>query len=169
MNSSKSFRNLINFGYYFMIVIWMIILGLLIFSIFLDSNRIMAFFNSSTEISIKSKSALISVISYTLISGAFWLYILRLFRNLLDSLLDEPLFDQFQSTSFKLIGRQIILLTNIDLLALFIFRLIFEKRLELEFDMIEYWLVIALGLFMVFLSKVFNEAKILKEENELTV
>ena len=85
------------------------------------------------------------------------------------NLLAGSLFTRFQIASFKLIGQLILLITIIDATTIFIFEAIFNGRLKISFDLFDFWFVIGIGLFLIFLSGIFNKAKILKEENELSV
>jgi hypothetical protein len=41
--------------------------------------------------------------------------------------------------------------------------------LDMELSVNSFWFTLALGLFFILLSKVFEQAKNIKEENELTV
>jgi succinate-acetate transporter protein len=41
--------------------------------------------------------------------------------------------------------------------------------IKIDFSFGSFWFILAIGLFFIFLSKVFENAKNLKEENELTV
>lgn len=169
MKSQKLFRNLIGIAFYLLISTWIVILCLFVFALFFDSSVIIDYINGTDSISVNSKSALITILIYLLISGSLWIYILNLFKNLMDNLIFKPLFDRFQSASFKLIGQLIIGLTIIDSIALFLFKLIYVNRLVIEFQIFDFWLNIAIGLFLIFLSKVFDQARRYREENELTV
>lgn len=169
MKSQKLFRNLIAIAFYLLILTWIVFLCLLVFAIFFDSTIIVDYFNGTESISVNSKSALITILIYLLISGSFWIYILNLFKNLMDNLIFNPLFDRFQSASFKLIGQLTIGLTIIDSIALFLFKFIFVNRLVIEFQIFDFWLNIAIGLFLIFLSKVFDQARTYREENQLTI
>ncbi|WP_227009150.1 DUF2975 domain-containing protein [Christiangramia fulva] len=152
-----------------MILGWVIIFAFLVFSIFIDSDKILEIVSDSEGLIINTQRALISVLIYGLISSGFWIYIIRLARNLMDNLREGPLFTRFQVASLKLIGKFLILITIIDTIANFIFEMIFNNQLQIKFEFSTFLLVISIGLFMIFLSNIFEKAKSYKEENELTV
>lgn len=101
------------------------------------------------------------------------LYTIYLLRKLIRNFFKGKLFTTFQIASLKLIGQLIIVAILAQALLEFIGRIYLQKKasIGIEFDL-EYgssWFVLSLGLFFIFLSKVFQNAKDLKEENELTV
>lgn len=101
------------------------------------------------------------------------LYTIYLLRKLIRNFFTGKLFTKFQIASLKLIGKLIIVAILAQALLEFIGRLYLQKKasLGIEFDL-EYgsfWFVLSIGLFFIFLSKVLQNAKKLKEENELTV
>ena len=169
MKSSIWLRNIFSIVFYLMIILWIIIFVLLVFSIFIDSDKILEVMSDSQNIIIDSQEALITVFIYSLISLGFWIYIIRLARNLMGNLIDGPLFTKFQVASFKIIGQFLILITLIDTLANFLFEAIFNDQLQIKFEFSTFLLVISIGLFMVFLSNIFEKAKNYKEENQLTI
>ena len=170
MKSSVWLRKIFSFVYHLMILGWVIIFGFLVWAIFFDPEKILEIINTSADgLIIDSKLALITVLTYSLISTGFWIYIIRLGRDLMDNLREGPLFTRLQVASFKLIGQFLILITIIDALANFLFEVIFNNRFQIEFEFSTFLLVITIGLFMIFLSNIFEKAKGYKEENELTV
>lgn len=169
MKSSIWLRNIFSFSYYFMLFGWILFLVLLGVAIFGNSDHILEFMKESQDIFIDSKKALLTILTYILISGIFWIYILHLARKLMDSLISGPLFTKLQVASFKLIGQILILLTIVDAIANFLFELIFNNHLKIKFEFFNFWFVISIGLFMIFLSTIFNKAKSYKEENDLTI
>ena len=169
MKSSVWLRNIFSVTYYLMIIGWIIFLGLLVFAIFVNSGKILEFMSESQSMSIDSKEALYTILTYALISGVFWIYLVRVARNLMDSLISGILFTKLQVASFKLIGQILILLTIIDAIVNFIFKLIFNNHLSIKLGFLNFWFVISIGLFMIFLSTIFDKAKTYKEENDLTI
>jgi hypothetical protein len=169
MKSSVLLRNFINITYYSMAILWFIILGILIYSIIVNEATALQLFEDSDQFKVSSKPALITILIYSLTSSAFWIYLFRLIRNLMDSLTSRSIFTNFQISSLKLIGQLLIILTVVDNFFGYIFGLIFRDRLRISFDFGEFWLIIALGLFLIFLSQIFEKARSFKEENELTV
>ncbi|WP_289023451.1 DUF2975 domain-containing protein [uncultured Salegentibacter sp.] len=169
MKSSEWLSNIFSIAYYLMIFGWIILLGFLLYAVFINPCDILKILRDAEEFKIASGNALYTTLTYELLSGGFWIYIFLLFKNLMKNLLAGQLFTRFQIASFRLIGQLIIYITIIDALAYFIFRIIFQGRLRISADLFDFWFVIGIGLFSIFLSSIFNNAKILKEENELTV
>ncbi|WP_198029914.1 DUF2975 domain-containing protein [Christiangramia salexigens] len=169
VKSSVVLRNIISITYYLMVFSWLIILGIFTYSIIADENSALQIFKEYEEFTINSKRALITILLYELIMIGFWIYLFRLIKNLMDSLTSKSIFTKFQISSFKLIGQLIILLKVIDTLFAFLFDIIFKDRVRFKIDFVDFWLIIALGLFFIFISQIFNRARPYKEENELTV
>lgn len=169
MKSAVLLRNIISITYYLLAAACVVVLGILIYAIVGDGNSAVEIFKDSNDFKITTRPALYTVLTYSLISFGFWIYLFRLIRNLMDSLTSGSIFTKFQITSFKLIGQLLILLTVIDTLFSFLFEVIFIDRVNIKIGFIDFWLLIALGLFFIFISEIFNKAKSYKEENELTV
>ncbi|WPY98478.1 hypothetical protein [Christiangramia sp. OXR-203] len=89
-------RNIFSTAYYLTIIILMVVLGLMIFAIVADSEMVREFVDRSPNLIVKSKSALFAALSFTFISGAFWIYILRLLRNLTWNLSIRDLFSDIK-------------------------------------------------------------------------
>lgn len=162
-------KNIFIATYYLMLLAWIIIFGMLLYALFVNSGEILEILGDGEEIKIKTENTLYTFIIYGLSSGAVWIYIFYLFKNLMQSLISGPLFTKLQITSFNLIGQLIIFLTIIDSIFLFTAKAIFFSRLQINFDLFDFWFVIAIGLFLIFLSNIFEKARVYKEENELTV
>ena len=101
------------------------------------------------------------------------LYTIYLLRKLIRNFFKGKLFTTFQIASLKVIGQLIIVAILAQALLDFIGRIYLQKKgsLGIGFDLNygSFWFVLSIGLFFIFLSKVFQNAKDLKEENELTV
>lgn len=169
MKSSKWAKNIFSVTYYLMFISWIAAMGVLLYAIFINSQDIIEIMKDSKEFKIKSDDALYTFLVYGLISGAVWIYILFLFKNLIQNLIVGSLFTKLQIASLKLIGQLIIFITIIDAAFVIVSEAILYSRLEVEIDLFDFWIVIAIGSFLIFLSKIFENAKNLKEENELTV
>ncbi|MGY5846230.1 DUF2975 domain-containing protein [Salegentibacter sp. HM20] len=166
---SDILKLLVRASFYLNILIWLFAFIILLYSLFYDSESILNFLLIKTEYNIESANALFFILIFGLIIGSVWIFIIYLFKNLIDSLISGPLFTKKQLTGFNLIGQLLILITVADAFFLFVFRIIFAGRLRIEFDFFDFWFVIGIGLFFILLSKVFRNANKLKEENELTV
>jgi len=168
MNSSRWLKNIFSVMYYLLIISSVILFGILLYSVFINSTDILAIMENKREFKITSENALYTYLVYDLVLGIGFIYILYLFKNLMQDLITGPLFTNLQITSFKLIGQLIIFITILNELFRFVYKVIFNKRIEINFDHFNLWFVI-FGLFLIFLSTIFNQARIIKEENELTV
>lgn len=169
MEFSEWLKNIFSIAYYLMVIGWILLFGFLLYAVFMSPGDILEILRDAEEFEIKSKNALYTSLAYELLSSGVWIYILFLFKNLIKDLTFRPLFTKLQIASFKLIGQLIILITIVDALSIFVFKTIFQGRLELSFELFDFWFVIAIGLFLIFLSQIFDQARIIKEENELTV
>jgi len=169
MKSSEWTKNIFSVTFYLMIIGWITFMGILLYAIFINSDEILEIMGDAEEFQIKSKNALYTFLTYGLLSGAVWIYILYLSKNLMQSLIFSPLFIKLQIASFKLIGQLIIFMTILDALSIMVIKAIYNSRLEIEFDIFDFWFMIAIGSFLIFLSNIFDKARIMKQENELTV
>ncbi len=107
-----------------------------------------------------------------LVAGLF-IYTVYILRKLIRNFFKGQLFTRFQIASLKIIGQLIILITIIQGIINFVAPLIITGKgrigIEIGFSFGSFWFILAIGLFFIFLSKIFENAKTLKEENELTV
>ena len=154
--------------YYLLIISSVILFGILLYSVFINSADILAIMENKMEFKLTSENALYTYVVYDLVLGIGFIYILYLFKNLMQELITGPLFTNLQIASFKLIGQLIIFITILNELFGIVYKVIFNNRIEINVDHFNLWFVI-FGLFLIFLSKIFNQARIIKEENELTV
>lgn len=125
--------------------------------------------NFSFLFPIENKSAAISLflLSFGLYVAISFIVLLML--RIVRSFEKGNLFTIYQIAGFNLLGQLIIWLTILQSVTEFIMKIIFKSRIEFKFEVSGFWLFIALGAFFIVLSKVFQKAKMLKEENELTV
>lgn len=108
-----------------------------------------------------------------LISGGMVLYTVFVLKKLVRNFLKNKLFTALQIASLNLIGKLIIFITIWEVLITFFGRLLLESKAEigitLDLSFGSFWFILAIGLFFIYLSKIFRNAKDIKEENELTV
>lgn len=108
-----------------------------------------------------------------LFKAALFVYTVYILRKLVRNFFRRKLFTQYQIASLRLIGQLLIVITILEGLIGFAGNLLLAGRItlrisaELSFGSI--WFLLAIGLFFIYLSKIFNNARIMKEENELTV
>ena len=107
-----------------------------------------------------------------IVDGLF-IYTIYVLSKLIRDFCSGKLFTRFQIASLKIIGQLIILITIFQGIVNFATPLIIKGEgrigIEIGFSFGSFWFILAIGLFFIFLSKAFENAKKLKEENELTV
>ncbi len=125
--------------------------------------------NILTEITPSS----IFLISAELVIGGLILYTVFILRKLIRNFLKGKLYTSFQIATLNLVGKLIIIITLAKGIIGFLGKVLIESRVGVELGMElsfgSFWFILAIGLFFIYLSKIFQNAKILKEENELTV
>ncbi len=113
------------------------------------------------------------LISVKMIIAGLFICTIYILRKLVRNFFKGRLFTPFQIASLKIIGQLIILITILQGIVNFITPIIIEGEgtvgIKIDFSFGSFWFILAIGLFFTFLSKVFENAKNLKEENELTV
>jgi flagellar biogenesis protein FliO len=113
------------------------------------------------------------LISVQMIIAGLFIYTIYILRKLVRDFFRGKLFTRFQIASLKIIGQLIILITILQGIVNFAAPLIIKGEgrigIEIGFSFGSFWFILAIGLFFIFLSKAFENAKELKEENELTV
>jgi len=112
------------------------------------------------------------VLANVIVSGIS-IYIIYLLRKLIRSFFKEEIFSRLQISLFNLIGQLIVLCTIAQFLIDFFANLILENRAKLSFTLDSAFdsslFILALGLFFIYLGKLFSKSRELKQENELTV
>jgi len=120
----------------------------------------------------KWKFEVVALIISSIILHLGFIYSLYVFKKLVLSLFDSPLFSHFQILSLKLLGQLIILLIILKSIFDIISNVVFDKT-ELKgihiFSFDSKMMALCMGLFFIYLSYIFKKAKDLRDENELTV
>lgn len=108
-----------------------------------------------------------------LLLSALFLYAVYVIKKLIEDLDKGDLYSKIQISGLNLVGKLLILVTVINAVVDFFSKAIVDRRIgvsiTLENGFGSFWLIIAIGLFFIYLSKVFANSARLKEENELTV
>lgn len=101
----------------------------------------------------------------------FFTYALHLFRKTLDFFSKKIIFDTRVITSLNQCGKAILTGYFICIGAEFLYKMITHQMIEfkLNFSLDGTIAIISLGLFFIVLAEVFQMAKKIKEENDLTV
>lgn len=101
------------------------------------------------------------------------LYTVFLLRRLIRNFLKGKFFTQYQIKTLKQIGQLIFIITVTKGFLGFVDNVLLREqaRIEIGIDISfeSFWFLLALGLFFIYLSKIFNNARISQEENELTI
>ena len=117
--------------------------------------------------------ALWGLILIEVIKTCAFVYGLYVLRKLIRSFFGNKLYTKLQISALNLSGRLICLSVILGAVSEFFKRMIVDSRIELnfglEFSFSSFWIILAFGIFLIFLSKVFANARQLKQENELTI
>lgn len=120
-----------------------------------------------------NKFALWRLILTEVIKTFTFVYGLYVLRKLIRSFFRKKLYTKLQIASLNLSGRLICLSVIFGAISEFLKRIIVDSRISLNFGMeltfSSFWIILAFGIFLIFLSKVFENARLLKQENELTI
>ena len=121
----------------------------------------------------ESRIAAIFLFTLEIIYTAILFYAVYIIRKLIIDFEKERLYTRLQISGLSLAGKLIIGVFILQIIAEFFTKIIFDNRLEVslsfENDLGSPWLIIAIGLFLIYLSKIFKNSACLLEENELTV
>ncbi len=127
---------------------------------------------NSAEISEVTTGVKVLLIAKLIVSGLF-IYVIFLVRKLIRNFFRNRLFTRLQISLLNLIGQLIVLTTVAQGATDFFANLVLKDEIsigiKLSSSIGSFWFSLALGLFLMYLSKLFEQAKMLKEENELTV
>lgn len=106
-----------------------------------------------------------------IVGCVFFVYALYLFRKVLDLFSKRRFFDDAVIRNFDQMGKAIIIGYLISAVPAFVYNMISEAGLKLEFGFStdSGLCILGLGLFFLVLSEVFLNAKMMKEENDLTI
>lgn len=146
-------------------------LGLAIYYIFAGDVSLPLTINEM-EINKITPAVKVLLVTEFLISALF-LYTIYLLRKLVRDFFRNKLFTRLQISLLNLIGQLIILITLAQVATNFIGGIFVEDEvsigIKLSSDFGSFWFALAIGLFFIYLSRLFEQARKLKEENELTV
>lgn len=114
-----------------------------------------------------------TLIAFQMVWAGIFIYVINLFKKLIRSFFKPQLFTEFQISRLNLIGKLIILTSIGEAVVDFLSNLILAEKARLTFSIEgnfgSFWFTLGLGLFFVLLSKAFQNARSLREENDLTV
>lgn len=140
-------------------------------SIFMDSEFIPLELNNRVVTEFTPIAAVL--ITGEILIGGLVIYTIYVLRQLARNFFKARIFTKYQSAALKLIGQLIIIVTLFQMLLDILGTIFLEQkvRVGIQFDLSfsSFWFVLAIGLFFIYMSKAFERARVLKEENELTV
>ncbi|WP_324719786.1 DUF2975 domain-containing protein [Salinimicrobium sp. HB62] len=154
-----------------------VIFGTIIFIIFVG----IFIFNSEGSIPFRVNDNLIAslnaeaytVLGFVLLSRILFIYTVYKFKYLVRLFFKGKFLNVEQVKLTRIIGQLIIIVALLDTVPGVIYQTFFEqspRRVDYGLASADsFWFIIAIGLFFLFLSKIFENARIMKEENELTV
>ena len=121
------------------------------------------------------ESSIAAIVLFTLeiIYSIILFYTVFIIRKLIKDFEREKLYTKIQITGLNLAGKLLVGVFILQFIADFFTSIILDNRLKIslsfENDLGSPWLLIAIGLFLIYLSKIFNNSARLQLENELTV
>ena len=166
--SFKLLKGILSIALFFSTVLWLIFLLILV-GIISGIDGSFGLHRVAEDFDLISKGAKLALVTYILVGYAGIIYIIYILRKLIISLNSGNLFTKFQCTGFNLVGQLIIWLVILSAVVEFVMKLIFDSRLEVETNFPDFWLFLALGAFFIVLSQVFEKARLMREENDLTI
>ena len=113
----------------------------------------------------------ILVIILGAISAFFFVYAIFILRRVLILFQQNEIFTDKVIVYFRTIGKYIIISTLLSSLPLFFYNVINRGNIKIEFSggFDSMLLSISLGLLFIVIAAIFSRAKVMKDENELTV
>ena len=173
MKTFSYLKFIVSAAFVFLLIGWVINLGAFVFMIFGGNVELTAAFLPDGTYLSRSQTTAVIFYAVQLSFNALFLYAVYVIKKLIGNLEKGSLYSRFQIASLNLIGYLIVLVTCLDAFLDFMINIIFnyEIGIKLSFNsgFGSFWFVISTGLFFIFLSKVFENARRLREESELTV
>lgn len=152
---------------------------ILIYGVTLVSGVAMIFTNPGIPFEINGKTvedltpAVIVFLIGSLLTSGIFVYVVFLLRKLVRSFFKNKFFTRLQVSLFNLIGQLIVLNSVAEALLDFLANIFLsdEMRVEIEIGTTydSFFFKLAIGLFLMYLARLFENARQLREESELTV
>ena len=145
------------------------------FIIFLfgSSSRLSSLDYINIVASDRSREAATALFSLEMVYTVIIFYAVYIIRKIIKDLEKDRLYTNLQISGLSLSGKLIIGVVFLQVIAEFITIIVFDNKLEVsvsfENDLGNPFLVITIGLFLIYLGKIFENSARLKTENELTV
>lgn len=159
---------------FYLLLLKLIATGLtFIFFLFGKRSQLISLDYINIVASDSSREAATAFFSLEMVYTVIIFYAVYIIRKIIKDLEKERLYTRLQISGLSLAGKLIIGVVFLQIIAEFITTIVFDSRLEVsvsfENDLGNPFLVITIGLFLIYLSKIFENSARLKTENELTV
>jgi len=173
MKPPKFLKLIINVSY-FLLALDLILSSLCyIYFLFGGSVKLESLEYITTVQNEESRIAAIVLFTLEIIYSIILFYTVFIIRKLIKDFEREKLYTKIQITGLNLAGKLLVGVFILQFIADFFTSIILDNRLKIslsfENDLGSPWLLIAIGLFLIYLSKIFNNSARLQLENELTV
>ena len=173
MKPPKFLKNIITIVYYY-ILLKLVLTGLaFIYFLFKGSAKLSSLKYIDVVTSERSATEGVLFFSLEMIYTIIIFFVVYIIRKLIKDLEKERLYSKLQISGLDLAGKLIIGVVILQIITEFILTIVFDNRLEVsvsfENDLGNPFLVITIGLFLIYLSKIFKNSARLQAENELTV
>ncbi|MFD2698357.1 DUF2975 domain-containing protein [Mesonia sediminis] len=171
MNSLKILRTFIGTLFYLSVLFYIIIVGLLIYMKLFSQD--LAAIENLHWLSINAPATHSLIVYNWIITGMLYIFTLKLFKDLVSHFYRKDFFSIHQINRLKSIGILILSIKAVQLLASFISTLLTQGTIEfglhINYDFTGTLFHLVLGLFFLFLSKIFKIAQQHKNEIKLTI
>ena len=173
MKPPKFLKTIINISYFLLFI--KLIFTCLCYLYFLFGGSVKLSSLDYITIIQNEESTLAAILFFTLemIYTAILFSAVYILKRLIKDFEKERLYTRLQISGLNLAGKLIIGVVILQIIAEFFIVIVFDKRVEvslsIENDLGNPFLVITIGLFLIYLSKIFQNSARLKAENELTV
>ncbi|WP_373058544.1 DUF2975 domain-containing protein [Zunongwangia sp. H14] len=146
--------------------------SVVVFFYIFTNEPVIPIFINETEIP-RATSAVKLLLVAEILGSALFLYTVFLIKKLIREFFRNKLFTRIQISLLNLVGQLIIFTTIVQGTIQFFEKIVMQQRLSFsiitEFSFGSLWFIIAVGLFFMYLARLFQQAKFIKEEHDLTV
>lgn len=164
-------KTIVDICFFFLIISFSGALIATVLAIFSDTETIPFELNGTVRSDLTPTN--LSLLFIEILIAGLTVYTILILRKLIRNFFKGKFFTRYQIDSLNLIGHLITLITIVRGLTSFLAEVLLKNtlqlRLGLDLSFTSFWFVLAIGLFFIYLSKLFDNARTMKEENELTV
>ncbi|WPY98480.1 DUF2975 domain-containing protein [Christiangramia sp. OXR-203] len=164
-------KTILDICFFILLISLIASMGIILSHLFLTSEGMPIYLNDHIIGEITMPKIILLILA--IFQAGIFLFSVYTLRKVVHNFFKKRLFTSIQITGLNLAGRLIVLASILDAIVSFSSNLILESNLKLRFGIEStfgsFWLQLAMGLFLILLSKSFEKAKSFKEENKLTV